>query len=82
MGTHLNNKIDRGQFFGLVTFLDPLRKLSGSEHRRFQTRTSPGIARVKFWSIVLIAYHYIVLRDDGAESCDSKDNRQSLKRDG
>ena len=41
-------------------------------HRRFQTRASPGIARVKFWSIVLIAYHYIVLRDDGAEFSDGK----------
>ena len=49
-------------------------------HRRFQTRASPGIARVKFWSIVHIAYHYIVLRDDGAESFDSKDNRQSKAR--
>jgi len=44
-------------------------------HRRFQTQASPGIARVKFWLIVLIAYHYIVLRDDGAEPSDSKDNR-------
>ena len=44
-------------------------------HRRFQTRASPGIAWVKFWSIVLITYHYIVLRDDGAVSSDSKDNR-------
>ena len=34
--------------------------------------SSPGIARVKFWSIVLIAYHYIVLRDDGAEFSDGK----------
>ena len=33
------------------------------KHRRFQTRASPGIARVKLWSIVLIAYHYIVLQD-------------------
>ena len=49
-------------------------------HRRFQTRASPGIAWVKFWSIVLIAYHYIVLWDDGAESSDSKDNRQSKGR--
>ena len=32
-------------------------------HRRFQTRASPGIARVKLWSIVLIAYHYVVLQD-------------------
>ena len=30
---------------------------------------------VKFWSVVLIAYHYIVLWDNGAESSDSKDNR-------
>ena len=44
-------------------------------HRQFQTRTSPGIAWVKFWSVVLIAYHYIVLQDDGAEPSDSKDNR-------
>ena len=44
-------------------------------HRRFQTRASPGIARVKFWSIVLIVYHYIVLWDDGAELSDSKNNR-------
>ena len=29
---------------------------------------------------MLIAYHYIVLRDDGAESSDSKDNRQSKVR--
>ena len=49
-------------------------------HRRFQTRASLGIARVKFWSIVLIAYHYIVLQEDGAESSDSKDNRQSNGR--
>ena len=41
-------------------------------HRRFQIRASPGIARVKFWSIVLIAYHYIVLRDDGEEFSDGK----------
>ena len=34
-----------------------------------------GIARVKLWSIVLIAYHYTVLRDDGAEPSDGKDNR-------
>ena len=40
----------------------------------------PGQARVKFWSIVLIAYHYIVLQDDGAESSDSKNNRQSKAR--
>ena len=33
-------------------------------HRRFQTRASPGIAQVKFWPIVLITYHYIVLWDD------------------
>ena len=44
-------------------------------HRQFQTWASPGIAWVKFWSIVLIAYHYIVLRGDGAEPSDSKDNR-------
>ena len=25
-------------------------------HRRFQTRASPGIAQVKFWSIALLAY--------------------------
>ena len=30
-----------------------------SEHRRFQTRASLGIARVKFWSVVLIAYHLL-----------------------
>ena len=46
-----------------------------SEHRRFQTRASPGIAQVKIWSILAIAYHYIVLWDDGAELSDSKDNR-------
>jgi len=40
-------------------------------HRRFQTWASLGIARVKRWSIVLIAYHYIVLRDDGAEFSDA-----------
>ena len=40
-----------------------------------QIQASPGIARVKFWSIVLIAYHYIVLRDNGPEPSDSKDNR-------
>ena len=44
-------------------------------HRRFQTGASPGIARVKFWSIVLIAYHYIVSWDDGTEPSVSKDNR-------
>ena len=49
-------------------------------HRRFQTWASPGIARVKFWSVVLIAYHYIVLQDDGAGSSYSKDNRQSKAR--
>ena len=43
--------------------------------RRFHTWANPGIARVKLRSIVLIAYHYIVLRDDGAEPSDSKDNR-------
>ena len=26
------------------------------------------IARVKFWSVVLIAYHYIVLWDDGGRA--------------
>ena len=45
------------------------------KHKRFQTRASLGIAPVKFWSIVLIAYHYIILRDDGTEPPDSKDNR-------
>ena len=40
-----------------------------------QIRASPGIAQVKFGSIVLIAYHYIVLRDNGPELSDSKDNR-------
>lgn len=29
-------------------------------------RQNLGIARVKFWSIVVIAYHYIVLWDNGA----------------
>ena len=57
-----------------------LHTYSAPKHRRFQTRASPGIARVKFWSIVLIAYHYIVLRDDETESSDSKDNRQSKAR--
>ena len=42
----------------------------------------PGQARVKFWSIVLIAYHYIVLWDDGAEPSNSKDSDQSKKLDG
>ena len=27
----------------------------------------PGQAQVKFWSVVLIAYHHMVLRDDVAE---------------
>ena len=49
--------------------------ISGVPHRCLQTQASPGIARVKFWSIVLIAYHYIVLWDDGAELSDSKNNR-------
>ena len=40
-----------------------------------QTRANQGIARVKLWSVVLIACHYIDLRDDGAEPSDSKDNR-------
>ena len=44
-------------------------------HRQFQSRASPGIAQVKFWSVVLIAYHYIVFQDDGTEPSDSKDNR-------
>ena len=44
-------------------------------HRRFETRANPGIARVKFRSVVLIAYHYVVLWDDGAEPSNSKDNR-------
>ena len=35
----------------------------------------PGQARVKLWSIMFIAYYYIVLRDDGAEPSDSKDNK-------
>ena len=48
--------------------------------KKIVTRASPGIARVKFWSVVHIAYHYIVLRDDGAESFGSKDNRQSKAR--
>ena len=49
-----------------------------SKRRRFQTRASQGIARVnsgQFVLIVIIAYHYIVLRDDGGEASDSKDNR-------
>ena len=43
----------------------------------FQTRANRGRgrARVKFWSTVHIAYHYFVLRDDGAEPSDGKDNR-------
>ena len=44
-------------------------------HRQFQTRASSGIAWVQFCSIVLIAYHNIVLRDNGADPSDSKDNR-------
>ena len=64
----------------LGTYLEVRGPVCPEPHRRFQTRASPGIARVKFWSIVLIAYHYIVLRDDGAESSDSKDNRQSKAR--
>ena len=48
---------------------------ASTEHRQFQTRASLGIVWVKFWSIVLIAYHYIVLWDDGTEPSDSKDNR-------
>ena len=53
----------------------PSNKLSTNPnhmHRGFQTRASPGIARVKFWSIVLIAYQCIVLRDDGTEFSDGK----------
>ena len=49
-------------------------------HRRFQTRASPGIAWVKFLSIVLIVYHYIVLQDEGAEPFDSKATNQSKAR--
>ena len=37
----------------------------------------PGHCPSKIWSFLLIAYHYIVLRDDGAEPSESKDNRQS-----
>ena len=33
-------------------------------HRRFQTRASPGIARVKFWSNLPL---YCLARDDGAD---------------
>ena len=44
-------------------------------HRRFQTWASPGIGWVKFRSVVLIAYYYVVLWEDGAELSDSKDNR-------
>ena len=46
-------------------------------HRRFQTRASPGIARVKFWSIMLIDHHYI-LRDDRAEFSDGKSKARQL----
>ena len=35
----------------------------------------PPSSQVNFWSTVLIAYHYIVLRDDGGEPSDGKDNR-------
>ena len=46
-------------------------------HRRFQTRASPGIARVKFWSIMLIDYRYI-LRDDRAEFSNGKSKARQL----
>ena len=49
-------------------------------NRRVQTRASPGIAWVKFWSIVLIAYHYIVLRDNGEEPSESKDDQPTVRR--
>ena len=45
-----------------------LREVTGET----QAVPDPGIARVKFWSIVLIAYYSIVLRDDGAEFSDGK----------
>ena len=48
-------------------------------HRRFQTWASPGIAQVEFWIIVLIAYHYIILRDDGAEPSDSNGTTEQSK---
>ena len=44
-----------------------------------QTRASLGIARLKFWSIVLIAYHYIVLGDDGEEPSESEDNQSTVR---
>ena len=38
-------------------------------HRRFQTRAHPGIAWVKFWSIVLIASCGIQLWHSGSAAC-------------
>ena len=58
---------------------DDSLKFLWCKHRMFQTRASLGIARV---TIVLIAYHYIVLQDDGAEPSDSKGQQTSLKLDG
>jgi len=56
-------------------FSSPGQPKMDTAHWRFQTRASPGIAWVKFWSIVLIAYHNIVLRDDGAEFSNGKTRR-------
>ena len=49
---------------GLLSLL----KHTSDIHRQFQTRESPGIARVKFWSTVLIAHHYIVCGTMGQSS--------------
>ena len=77
----LTNRLHDHKNFGSVgqanNFL--FRPTTCIYNRRFQTRTSPGIAWVKFWSIVLIAYHYIVLRDNGEEPSESKDNQPTVR---
>ena len=45
-------------------------------HGRFQTRASPGIARVNSGQI----HHYIVLRDDGADDLTARTTEQSKPR--
>jgi len=55
----MKDEVVRGGW-GMVT-LNP-----SQSQWRFQPWANPGIAWVKFWSIVVIAYHCIVLWDNWA----------------
>ena len=52
------------------------------DHRRFQTRASPCIARVKFWSVVLIAYTTIWSCGTMGQSPPTVRTTDNLKLDG